>query len=100
MKKLFFTIFIALLFAPQALASTWWIDSYDTQITVNNDSSLTIQETIIANFSEEAHHGIYRTIESASGDFSLKSITNEKNENLPYTISNSWGRIYWETDFI
>ena len=93
MKKLFFTIFIALLFAPQALASTWWIDSYDTQITVNNDSSLTIQETIIANFSEEAHHGIYRTIESASGDFSLKSITNEKNENLPYTISNSWGTI-------
>lgn len=45
-----------------AFGYDWDISSFDTDITVHEDSSLTVRETIVADFSREAHHGIYRTI--------------------------------------
>jgi len=97
MKKILLSILCSLLFAPYSFASSWWIDSYNTQIAVQTDSTLLITETITANFSEEAHHGIYRIIPKymAQEDGSLEklrikliSITDEDGEKYDYsTIS-------------
>jgi len=54
---------IALLAAalPVSADEGWVITSFQSDITVNRDSTLTILETIRVNFSQE-HHGIFRTI--------------------------------------
>jgi len=64
MKKIFAILLstIYCLLSIQVATATWWIDSYNTRIEVQENSTLLITETIEANFSEEAHHGIYRII--------------------------------------
>ncbi len=52
-------VFVSL---PCALQAAWWIDSYRTDFTVKKDGSLVVSERIMANFTEEPHHGIYRDI--------------------------------------
>ena len=46
---------------PVGADEGWVITSFESRITVNRDSSLTILETIRVNFTQE-HHGIFRTI--------------------------------------
>lgn len=53
------------LFIPQktgAYGYDWDISSFDTDITVREDGSFFVEETIVADFSREEHHGIFRTI--------------------------------------
>lgn len=60
-----------LLFAPHkanAYGYDWDITSFGTDITVREDSSLLVKETIVADFSREAHHGIFRTVPVVYGD--------------------------------
>jgi len=54
---------IAILAAARPVSADegWVITSFQSNITVNRDSSLTILETIRVNFAQE-HHGIFRTI--------------------------------------
>lgn len=40
----------------------WDIPSFNTDITVREDGSFLVKETIVADFSRESHHGIFRTI--------------------------------------
>jgi len=96
MKKLVFSLilFFSFSFASPALAasSEYTIESFESKITVNQDASLTIEETILANF-HVRKHGIFRIIPiiySATGktikaDFKLLSITDEQGNSYPYT---------------
>jgi hypothetical protein len=54
---------IAMFAAAQPVSADegWVITSFQSNITVNRDSSLAILETIRVNFAQE-HHGIFRTI--------------------------------------
>lgn len=40
----------------------WDIDSFDVEIDVQPDASMLVHERIVADFSREAHHGIFREI--------------------------------------
>lgn len=102
MKKFFFSILLTFIFAPSALAANWWIDSYSTDIQINTDSTLTITETITANFSQEEHHGIYLLIPTTitkeddktdSVRFDLISVTDENKNRLQYQESRNMGDI-------
>ena len=58
-----FNVALAILFfTASAAAERWSIPRLDVDITVNADSSITVRETIVADFTREAHHGIYRHI--------------------------------------
>src|SRR2546422_11648275 len=46
---------------PVSADEGWVITSFQSDITVNRDSSLTVLETIRENFAQE-HHGIFRSI--------------------------------------
>jgi len=95
MKKNLLSILISafcLLLSPhQALA--WWIDSYETEIAVEENSSIVIIETIKANFTDDAHHGITRTIPNKIKDeklrFDLIDITDENGTSLQYEVQTS-----------
>ena len=70
------------------------ITSFDSQISINQDTSLSVTETIIVNF-ESPKHGIFRNIPvtySARGktirtNFELISVTDENNVGLIYDTS-------------
>ncbi len=107
MKKLLtilqFTVYFLL--SAHIAAASWWIDSYDTTIQVQEDSTLLITETITANFSEEPHHGIYRVIpkyiEKEDGHreklrLSLVSITDEDGNAHNYYKSTTTDEIQYQ----
>lgn len=68
MKKLLLLFFLSVLLfllscAPTASAQhDWTIETFHTEITVQKDSSLIIEEKILADFSKAEKHGIYRNI--------------------------------------
>lgn len=83
-----------LLTAPQstkaALGNDWELSSFNTDIEVRKDGSLLIKETIVADFSRDAHHGIIRDIPVRYRDkygqsfkirHKLISVTNETGQN-------------------
>ncbi len=56
---------ILLLFTPHkagAYGYDWDISSFKADITAQEDGTLVVEETIVADFTRESHHGIYRTI--------------------------------------
>jgi hypothetical protein len=74
----------------------WDIFSFDTDITVQEDGTLHIKETIVADFSKEEHHGIYRNIpveyKDSAGkkltlEYKINSVTDEKGNNWWYEES-------------
>ena len=83
------SILIAVLSANSALAQgfeNWEISSFHSGIQVNADSTLIITEQIVADFTNEAHHGIFRAIPIKYKDefgnkmtirFKLISVTDE-----------------------
>ncbi|CAN5407788.1 hypothetical protein BH10PAT4_BH10PAT4_5100 [soil metagenome] len=67
MKKLLALVIalFAVLFVPTAGHAAGYgekIDSYDSQVTVHRDNSVSIVETIAYDFKNNSHHGIYRDI--------------------------------------
>ena len=90
LNKLLATLGVALLLAvsPTAVlaAENWEISKWDSQIEILEDGTLDITETIVADFTTEAHHGIFRNIpikyKTEYGNIlklrnSVESITNE-----------------------
>lgn len=77
-----------------AQSSSYVINSFDSKIEVNQDSSLTVTENILANF-YTAKHGIIRVIpisysannKTVNADLKVLSITNNQNQNYPYKTS-------------
>lgn len=89
-----------LLFTPyraQSYGYNWDI-TLDADIQINTDSSLNVTETIVADFTNDAHHGIYRSIPVRYRDkynqsfklrFDIIGITDEQGNNLWYEKSGS-----------
>ena len=67
MKKLLLSLFFLILAAPlvpsvNAAAYSWDIPSIDADISIQKSGTIHVQETIVADFTRDEHHGIYRTI--------------------------------------
>mgnify|MGYP001579260714 FL=1 len=61
MKKVLFFIILALMLLPNFVLAAEYIQSFDSQITVHEDSSMTVTEKITVNVENlEIKHGIYR----------------------------------------
>jgi len=99
MKRLtrFFLFFISffIIFSTNSFAANYEITNFDAQITLNQDTSLTIKETIDANFLAPKH-GIYRVIpyiythnnKTIKSKFKVLGITNASGSSVDYTIEN------------
>ena len=75
---------------------SWRITSYNTPYDVSKNSDVTVTETITADFTGDAHHGIYREIPLSGQDrfsnryrlrFRLLSVTDGAGTPLQYTKS-------------
>ena len=103
-KKIFFTRFLSIgflltilfsIFNHPVYATGYNIINFDSQINLNQDSSLTIKETIEVNFLE-SRHGIYRVIpyiythngKTIRSKFKVLKITNASGLPVDYTIEN------------
>ncbi len=96
MKRLVFSLILFFSFLSPALAasSDYTVENFDSKIVINQDTSLTVEETILVNFHLKKH-GIFRIIPttySANGktikaDFKLLSLTDEEGISYPYTTS-------------
>ena len=98
MKKLNFILWLLVLFCflflkplPVSAAGGYTIKNFDSQITLNKDTSLTVQEKIEVNF-EEQKHGIFRIIpvvypsglKTIFAKMEVLSVTDEKNQPIPF----------------
>jgi len=102
MKKRFFSagliaVIAALFFAQSAFAYTpWYIKSFDQTVEIYKDGTFHVTETIVADFSDDPHHGIFRDIPTNYKDkygnpfhlrFKLISVTDENGR--PHPIASS-----------
>lgn len=77
------------------------ITNYVTDITINQDSSINVVETINYDFGLAQKHGIFRNIpykyKARGGTFTLRigdiSVTNEAGESIPFSDSKSGGDV-------
>ena len=96
-------IVISLNFSSSAWALNEAITSFDSQITINQNTSITIQETIVHQTSI-ARHGIYRYIptkiktesETISTPVKIVSITDLKGDSYNYTTSYQGSNIVFK----
>jgi len=78
--------------SPKLNSLSYLIEEFKSNITVNQDTSLTVKETIIVNFLVPKH-GIFRLIPIVYSDgiktirakFTLLSVTDNNNKPYPYT---------------
>lgn len=77
---------------------SWTITEFNSDITLSQDTSLTVTETITADFGMLEKHGIYRTIpiryQTPRGNtldvrFQLSSVVNEFDRKIPYDVNKS-----------
>jgi len=82
---------------------SWDISSFDTAIAVNKDSSITVSEKIVADFTHDEHHGIYRYIPISYRDrfgnelnlrVNVLSVKDEKGTPWTYTQSIEGNDLY------
>ncbi len=91
-------ILLVLIIAPSAVyAQDFTIDSYNTEITINEDSSFIVKEAITADFAIPKH-GIYRDIPYRYRDefgniirtpLKVISVTNGSGEKLKYRVNKN-----------
>lgn len=98
MRRVVWIVWIALLLAGAARAQAWQIDQFDVQVSIHPDASATIIETVIADFTGEQRHGIYRDIpvryiDRAGQQFTLRrrlqEVTNQREEAWPYRLERA-----------
>jgi uncharacterized membrane protein YgcG len=102
-KKILFYLFLVTLFLVPAksFARTnvdyWYIKNFDSEINVNNDSSIDITENITADCGIAEKHGIFRvlptfqqisTSERINSPIALTSITDFNDKPIKYTTTN------------
>lgn len=90
-------LFAALLsLCPAAWA--WEIASFETRVTIAEDATATVEETIVADFTGEARHGIYRDIPIHYSDrlgqhfvlrLRVRGVTNAYGQPWPYRLESS-----------
>ena len=86
-------------FGLNARAAAEKIESFDANIAVQNDGSLSVTEKILYNFGSNQRHGIYRDIPltSANGPklvIDVSGVSNESGEEYNYTTSTSGGILH------
>ena len=94
-KILIVGFLLSVIFSPKVFAASYEVSNFDAQITLNQDLSLTIKETIHANFLV-SKHGIYRVIpyiyshngKTLKSKFKVLSITNSQDLPVQFTIEN------------
>jgi len=95
-KNIFFLIVVGLVIGPKiVLAADYQIESFNSEIELNQDSSLMVKERIETNFLV-AKHGIYRVIpyiynhngKTINANLKILSITDENGLNVNYTVTN------------
>jgi uncharacterized membrane protein len=93
MKKFSLLLFVAVFFATTAVASAYWeFPSIDQTIEIQESGKIRVTETIVADFTKDAHRGIYREIPVHYKDefgnpfnlrFKLISVTDENGKAHP-----------------
>lgn len=106
MKKFSLLLFFAVFFATTAAANAYWtFPSIDQRIEIQESGKILVTETIVADFTEDAHRGIYREIPVHYRDefgnpfnlrFKLISVTDENGK--PHPI-DSKGKDPFEDDY-
>ncbi len=96
MKKLIFGLFFLSLWFTKPVfgQEAFVINNFNTQITVNKDTSLTVREEFQVTFNEN-RHGIFRVIPviySARGrtikaDLDVQSVTDKNGKQIPFEVS-------------
>jgi len=93
-------VLISLLCATPAVA--WQITGYNTRMDVQKDSSVIVTETITADFTNDAHHGIYRNIPLSGADkygnkyrirHEILDVTDETGTEQEYVQTLSGGQV-------
>ncbi len=105
-KDIFFktavVVILGLSFLPfRFVQASESIPEYLTEITINQDSSINIQETITYDFGDAERHGIFRTIpykyEARGGTFKLRlkdiKVTDAAGKDLEFTTGTSGGEV-------
>ncbi|MDR3642822.1 MAG: DUF2207 domain-containing protein [Candidatus Doudnabacteria bacterium] len=77
------------------------INKFNSAITINRDSSISVTETIAYDFADVPHHGIYRDIpyryQARGGNYNvritIKGVTDENGQPYPYSTSKSGGNL-------
>ena len=97
MKKIIATIIFALILLPSFVFAAEYIESFDSQITVYEDSSITVTEKITVNVENlEIKHGIYWDFPTKYKDdnglsfnvaFEIKDVKLDGG-SAPYTVSD------------
>lgn len=93
--------FIGTLHAQEYSPYTWYVDSFHSNITINEDSSFTVEEQIMVDFQQLQRRGILRNIpvdykDNLGGNYSIRlnveSVTTLDGQARPFTV-------YKEGDF-
>lgn len=97
-SRLLWAVFMAAGLAAPAAAGAWEIADFDARVTVHDDSTATVQETILADFTGESKHGIFRDIpihyEDRAGQhfrlrLRLSSVTDQTGHPWPYRLESA-----------
>ncbi len=99
MKRIFFTL---ALLALACSAFGWDISNYVIKMDVQSDSSILVTETVYADFTGDAHRGIFRDLPYSMKDkygnnrnvrYDITSVTNENGTPWQFTQSKQNGRL-------
>lgn len=97
-SRLLWAVFMAAGLAAPASAGAWEIADFDVRVTVHDDATATVQETILADFTGESKHGIFRDIpihyEDRAGQhfrlrLRLQEVTDAVGHPWPYRLESA-----------
>jgi len=67
------------------------INNFETEITINKDSSLIVKESIFYDFGNNSRHGIFRNIPINNIKVKVKNVIDEFNKSYNYKVSKEKG---------
>ena len=83
---------------PAAADEGWTIDAFDVAITINNDATMAVSETLQVDFGTQQHHGIFRDIpvvyewdqhSNRVYHLTVDSVTDGAGRDWPYSVSDN-----------
>src|SRR5256885_3489659 len=89
---------VALRAAPAAADEGWTIDAFDVEISVHQDTTMAVRETLQVDFGTQAHHGIFRDIpviyewdrdSHRVYDLTVDAVTDGAGRNWAYSVSEN-----------
>ncbi len=89
---------LALQAVPAAADEGWTIDAFDVEISVNQDATMAVRETLQVDFGTQSHHGVFRDIpviyewdrdSHRVYDLAVNAVTDGAGRNWPYVVSEN-----------